>query len=53
MTTTHELCNVLADALGMGREVVKAHARALHEAGLFDGDDAGNQRPPGGEEMII
>ena len=49
MTTTHKLCNVLADALGMEREVVKAHARALHEAGLFDDDDAGIQRPAGGE----
>ncbi len=43
MITTRELCNVLADALGIGRILVKAHARALCEAGLFpdgDADDA-------------
>ncbi len=28
MTTTNELCNVLADALGIGRSLVKAHASA-------------------------
>ncbi len=35
MTMTRELCNVLADALGIGRSVVNAHASAYREAGLF------------------
>ena len=33
MTTTHELCNVFAAALGIERDVVLDHARHLHEAG--------------------
>ena len=53
MTTTHELCNALADALGMEREVVKAHARALREAGLFDGDDADQVRPAHAAALLI
>ncbi len=35
MMTTRELCNALADARGIGRGLVKAHARAYREAGLF------------------
>ncbi len=35
MATINELCDVLADALGIGRGLVKAHARAYREAGLF------------------
>ncbi len=35
MATINELCDVLADALGIGRELVQAHARAYREAGLF------------------
>ncbi len=35
MTTTTKLCNVLADALGIERSLVKAHASAYREAGLF------------------
>ncbi len=35
MITIKKLCDVLADALGIGRGLVKAHARAYREAGLF------------------
>ena len=53
MTTIHELCNALADALGMGREVVQAHARAYREAGLFPIDDADQVRPAHAAALLI
>lgn len=40
MSTTRELCEVLAAALGVERAVVKSHAHALHEVGLFPSDEA-------------
>ena len=38
MTTNLELCNVLADVLGVEREVAVAHARHLYEAGGISPD---------------
>ena len=35
MTTTRALCGVLADALGIEREVVMDHAAHLHETGML------------------
>ncbi len=35
MTTTNDLTAVLADALGIEREVVMDHAAHLHEAGML------------------
>ena len=40
MTTTRELCEVLAAALGLEPELVKGHAHALREAGPFATDEA-------------
>lgn len=39
MITLRTLRNVLADSLGLECELVKAHARALHEAGRLPIDD--------------
>ncbi len=52
MMTTHELCNVLADALGIGRSVVNAHASAYREAGLFP-DDADQALPEHAAALLI
>ena len=41
MTTNRDLCEVLADALGIERDGVLGHARALFEAKLFPGGDDG------------
>ena len=53
MMTTRELCNVLADALGIGREAVNTHARALREAGLFSGDGADQALPAHAASLLI
>ena len=52
MITTRELCNVLADALGIGRELVKVHASAYREAGLFP-DDADQVLPEHAAALLI
>ncbi len=40
MTTMRELCEVLAAALGVEPGLVKGHAHALREDGVFPADEA-------------
>ncbi len=53
MASTTELCTVLADALGVERDVAKAHAHALREAGLFPGSDADKPHPEHAAVLLI
>ena len=53
MTTNRELCEVLADVLGIERELVKDHASALREAGLFPDTDDDRAEPEHASALLI